>query len=231
MEPDRKPAERAHRPIRTYVIRGKITRAQLRAYQQLYPVYGLPFAREKLDFEKVFGRKAPVILEIGFGMGDATMEIAAQHPQMDYLAVEVYKPGVGSLLRKIQNKQLTNVRIIHHDAIEVLEHMIENGSLAGVHIFFPDPWPKKRHHKRRIIQPRFIQLVTDKLSPGGYIHICTDWQDYAEHILSVLQQEPRLQNSARGFAPRPAWRPLTKYEQHGLRKDHPVREVHFVRTG
>ena len=169
------------------------------------------------------------MLEIGFGMGEATAEIAAKHPDLNYLAVEVFKPGVGSLLRRIDEGRLQNIRIINHDAIEVLQHMIPDESLAGIHIFFPDPWPKKRHHKRRLIQPAIVSLLTDKLEIGGYVHVCTDWQDYAEHILCVLAEEPRLKNTAADFVPRPAWRPMTKFERQGLRVQHPVWDLHFER--
>ncbi len=217
------------RKVRSFVIRGKITKAQKRAYETLFPVYGIPFQESLLNFADVFGREAPVVMEIGFGMGEATAEIAAQHPEIDYLAVDVFKPGVGSLLRRIQERNLTNVRVMHWDAVEVLQHMIPDDSLHGIHIFFPDPWPKKRHHKRRLIQPPFVRLMAQKLAPGGYVHICTDWQDYAEQILEVLEAEPLLRNSAEGFAPRPEWRPLTKFEQQGLRDHRGVWDVHFIK--
>lgn len=216
--------------IRSFVSgRGRMTRGQRRAYHMLLPQFGIPFSDHPLDFESVFGRRAPVILEIGFGMGEATAEIAEHHPEIDYLGVEVYAPGVGHLLRLIREKNLTNIRVIHHDAVEVLERMIPEQSLAGIHIFFPDPWPKRRHHKRRLIQPPFVRLATGKLQIGGYIHVATDWPDYAEQILNVLTEEPRLENVANGFAPRPPWRPLTKFEQRGLAEAHRVWDVIFKR--
>ena len=223
------PTDRPLRKVRSFVIRGKITRAQKRAYQTLFPKYGIPYQPSPLNIEDVFGRQAPVVLEIGSGMGEATAEIAAQHPEIDYLAVEVFKAGVGSLLRRIEEKQLKNLRIIHHDAVEVLQTMIPDASLFGIHIFFPDPWPKKRHHKRRLIQPPFVQLLSQKLKPGGYIHLCTDWEDYAEHMLSVLQNEPTLKNVASDYISRPEWRPLTRFEQQGIQEGRRIRDLHFVR--
>ncbi len=218
-----------HRTVRSFVIRGKITRGQKRAYEQLMPKYGIPFAEKLLDFSEVFGRSAPTVMEIGFGMGEATFEIARNHPEINYLAVDVFRAGIGSLLRRVEEAGLQNLRVIHHDAVEVLQHMIPDAGLAAIHIFFPDPWPKKRHHKRRLIQPPFVRLAARKLSPGGYLHICTDWQDYGEQILQVLEAEPLLQNSAAGFIPRPEWRPLTKYERTAMAAGRSVWEVHFLR--
>jgi len=225
------PADRPLRKVRSFVIRGKITRAQKRAYQQLFPLYGIPYRPEPLNFEHAFGRRAPVVLEIGSGMGEATAEFAENHPEINYLAVEVFKAGVGSLLRRIEERQLANIRLIHHDAVEVLQTMIPDESLCGIHIFFPDPWPKKRHHKRRLIQPSFAQLAAQKLQRGGYIHICTDWEDYAEHILNVLDGEPALKNVADGFIPRPPWRPITKFERQGLQEGRQIRDIHFIKRG
>ncbi|MEO1766274.1 tRNA (guanosine(46)-N7)-methyltransferase TrmB [Thiobacter aerophilum] len=204
-----------------------MSRAQSRALKTLLPVYGLPYRPQWLNLDEVFGRHAPRILEIGFGMGETTAAIACDHPELDFIGVEVHTPGIGSLLKQIHEKALTNVRIIAHDAVEVLAHMIPPQSLDGVHIFFPDPWPKKRHHKRRLIQPAFVALVADRLRPGGYLHIATDWQPYAEQILAVLSAQPHLENTAAGFAPRPSWRPITKFESRGLKLGHGVWDVLF----
>jgi len=217
-----------HRPVRSFVLRqGRISNAQARAYQQLMPLYGIPYAPEPLDLERVFGRAAPKILEIGFGMGETTAAIAAANPDKDYLGIEVHTPGVGSLLKQIEERGLRNVRVIQHDAVEVLQHMIAPATLDGVQIFFPDPWPKKRHHKRRLIQPPFVALVASRLKSGGTLHVATDWEDYAQQILEVLSAEPALENTAEGFAPRPASRPQTKFEARGLRLGHGVWDVIF----
>jgi tRNA (guanine-N7-)-methyltransferase len=220
--------EEFHRPIRSFVLRqGRMSNAQTRALETLLPRYGIPYLEAPLDLDATFGSAAPKILEIGFGMGDSTATIAAAHPQNDYLGVEVHAPGVGSLLNQIENLGLTNLRIIQHDAVEVLKHMIAPASLDGVHIFFPDPWHKKRHHKRRLIQPELVVLLCDKLKPGGYLHAATDWQEYAEHILAVLLAEPKLANTAVDYAPKPEYRPLTKFEQRGIRLGHGVWDIVF----
>lgn len=216
------------RPIRSFVLRqGRMSVAQQRAHDNLKAVYGIPYAVRPLDLAAAFGRDAPKILEIGFGMGDATAIIARAHPENDYLGIEVHGPGVGSLLNQIQERALTNLRIIQHDAVEVLRDMISDASLAGVHVFFPDPWHKKRHHKRRLIKPDLIALIASKLSPNGYLHCATDWEDYAIQILDVLSGEPSLSNTADGYAPRPAYRPLTKFEQRGIRLGHGVWDIVF----
>ena len=221
---------RPHRAIRSYVLRqGRLTDAQRRAHAELLPRFGIAFSREPPDLAAVFGRSAPRILEIGFGMGESTAEIAARHPGSDFLGIEVHTPGVGSLLRRVAERDLTNVRVIQHDAVEVLEHMIAGGSLDGVHIFFPDPWPKKRHHKRRLIQPAFVALLASRMKPGAYLHVATDWEDYARQILEVLSAEPLLENTADGFAPRPEHRPLTRFENRGLTLGHRVWDVVFRR--
>jgi tRNA (guanine-N7-)-methyltransferase len=220
----------SHRHIRSYVLRqGRLTAAQARAHAQLMPRYGVPYATEPLDLDRVFGRSAPRVLEIGFGMGDTTAEIAAAHPGSDYLGVEVHTPGVGSLLNRIAALGLANVRVIQHDAVEVLERMIAPGALDGVHVFFPDPWPKKRHHKRRLVQPPLVALLASRMKPGGYFHVATDWEDYASQILEVLSAEPLLANTVNGFAPRPAYRPLTKFENRSLKLGHRVWDVIFRR--
>ena len=218
------------KPIRSYVLRqGRISNAQKRAHATLLPKYGIPYAVSLLDLNRVFGRMAPKILEIGFGMGESTATIAGEHPGNDYLAIEVHTPGVGSLLRQIDAAELSNVRIIQHDAMEVLQQMLAPDSFSGVHIFFPDPWPKKRHHKRRLIQPDFISLLCQRMKAGAYLHVATDWQDYAEHILAVLDAEPGLANTAENYAPRPDYRPLTKFEQRGLKLGHRVWDLVFKR--
>jgi tRNA (guanine-N7-)-methyltransferase len=218
----------AHPPIRSFVLRqGRVSNAQARAYEEELPRFGIPYARERLDLPHAFGRAAPKILEIGFGMGETTATIAAAHPEHDYLAIEVHTPGVGSLLKQIRDAGLANIRIIQHDAVEVLEHMIAPGALDGANVFFPDPWPKKRHHKRRLIQAPLVALLASRLRSGAIVHIATDWAEYAEQILAVLAAEPTLANTAVGFAPRPASRPLTKFETRGLALGHRVFDVVF----
>ncbi len=218
------------RPIRSFVLRqGRISSAQARALDVLWPHYGVPYAEAPLDLERLFGRTAPKILEIGFGMGEATAQIASANPENDYLGVEVHGPGVGSLLKQVAAEGLTNVRVIRHDAMDVLCHMLTPAELSGAHLFFPDPWHKKRHHKRRLIQPTLVSLLADRLKPGGYVHVATDWQDYAEHILAVFVAEPNLVNTVANYAPRPAYRPRTKFEQRGLRLGHDVWDIVFRR--
>jgi tRNA (guanine-N7-)-methyltransferase len=220
----------SQRSIRSYVLRqGRVSNAQQRAHDELLPLYGVPYRAQALDLQQLFGRNAPKILEIGFGMGETTAEIAAAHPHNDYLGIEVHTPGVGSLLKQLRERALTNVRIVQHDAVEVLQNMIAPAVLDGAHVFFPDPWPKKRHHKRRLIQPAFVALITSRLRPGGYIHAATDWQEYAEQMLAVLGAEPALENTAAGYAPRPAYRPQTKFETRGLRLGHGVWDLVFRR--
>lgn len=206
-----------------------MSRAQRLACDQLLPVYGIPYDRGLLDFEQVFERRAPTILEIGFGMGETTARIAAQHPESNFIGIEVHSPGVGSLLKQLAEQELTNVRVIQHDAVEVVRDMIAPESLRGIHVFFPDPWPKKRHHKRRLLQPDFVSVLSQRLEHGGYLHVATDWQEYAEHILEVLTAELALENSAPRYAPRPAHRPQTKFEARGLRLGHGVWDVIFRR--
>lgn len=206
-----------------------MSNAQQRAYDTLLPQYGIPYAQQFLDLDSIFGRSAPRVLEIGFGMGETTATIAARHPENDYLGIEVHTPGVGSLLKRIAELNLTNVRIIQHDAVEVLTHMIAPHTFDAVHIFFPDPWPKKRHHKRRLIQAPLISTLCERMKPGAYVHVATDWQDYAEQILAVMSAEPQLRNTADGFAPRPDYRPQTKFETRGLKLGHRVWDVIFRR--
>lgn len=223
--------ETHHSHIRSYVLRqGRVSNAQGRAVENLLPKFGITHSLQLIDYIELFSRPAPTILEIGFGMGETTATIAATNPQNNYLAIEVHTPGVGNLLKEIDAQQLSNLRIIQHDAIEILRDMIPAASLAGVHIFFPDPWPKKRHHKRRLIQASLVKTLCDKLLPGGYIHVATDWQEYAEHILATLAAEPLLANSADAYAPRPPYRPLTKFEQRGLKLGHDVWDIIFTRN-
>ncbi len=218
------------RTVRSYVRRtGRTTSGQTRALQQLAPLYVLPFAPRPLDFTHCFGRAAPTLFEIGFGMGEATANVAARMPQHNFLACDVHDAGVGSLLLRIEEQRLGNVRIIAHDAVEVLEQMLPDDSLAGVHVFFPDPWHKTRHHKRRLIQPALVSTLAQRLQPGGYLHCATDWQPYAEQMLVVLGAEPLLRNTVEGFAPRPDYRPLTKFENRGLRLGHGVWDLVFAR--
>lgn len=216
------------RPIRSFVLRqGRVSTAQQRAYDTLMPRFGIAFGPGYLDLDRVFGRAAPKILEIGFGMGETTARIAASHPQNDYLALEVHTPGVGALLKTLGEQNLVNVRIIQHDAVEIVQAMLAPTSLDGIHIFFPDPWPKKRHHKRRLIQPGFVSLLATRLKIGATLHVATDWEEYATHILGVLAAEPALENTAAGYAPRPAGRPQTKFEERGLKLGHPVFDIIF----
>lgn len=207
-----------------------MSEAQHRAYDTGLVQWGIAYTPAPLDVASVFERNAPTILEIGFGMGRTTADIAEAHPQNNYLGVEVHTPGVGSLLKEIQVRGLTNIRIIQHDAVEVLTHMLADGVLAGAHIYFPDPWPKKRQQKRRLIQPPLIALLAQKLAPGGYLHCATDWEDYAVQILEVLSAEPTLKNTAEEFSPRPEWRPTTKFEQRGINLGHGVWDVLFKKA-
>ncbi|WKB52586.1 tRNA (guanosine(46)-N7)-methyltransferase TrmB [Eleftheria terrae] len=223
------PAEVAHpRSIRSYVMRaGRTTEGQARALAELGPRYVLPYQETVLDVDAAFGRHAPTVFEIGFGMGDATAHIAALRPDENFIGCEVHEPGVGALLKRIGEQQLENLRIIRHDAVQVLEHMIAPDSLAGVHIFFPDPWHKLRHHKRRLIQAPFVAQLVSRLAPGGYLHCATDWEPYAQQMLQVLSEAEGLENTADGYAPKPAYRPLTKFENRGLRLGHGVWDLVF----
>ena len=220
--------EARQRPIRSYVLRqGRISNSQRRAHADLLPVYGVPFSPAVVDLDRLFGRAAPKVIEIGFGMGETTAAIAQQHPESDYLGVDVHTPGVGSLLKRISDLHLENVRLVQHDAVEVLRHMIAPDTLAGVHVFFPDPWPKKRHHKRRLIQSPFVALLASRMKPGAYLHACTDWEDYAQHMLAMLSAESMLSNAASGYADRPATRPETKFERRGLELGHRIWDLVF----
>jgi tRNA (guanine-N7-)-methyltransferase len=225
-----------HGHIRSFVRRaGRLSPAQEKYYAEMMPKIGIPYAPQPLDLAAVFGRNAPKILEIGTGMGETTAHIAAAHGDIDYLGVEVHVPGIGALCKQIAERQLSNLRICAHDAVAVVRDMLPENSLAGVHVFFPDPWHKARHNKRRLIQAPFVSLLASRLKPGGYIHCATDWEDYAQQMLAVLSDESALLNSvaatdsANGFAPRPAYRPLTKFENRGLRLGHGVWDLVFIR--
>jgi tRNA (guanine-N7-)-methyltransferase len=225
------------RPIRSFVLRGgRMGPGQQRALDELGPRFVLPHDGQPLDLEQAFGRRAPCVLEIGFGMGDATAQIAAAHPHLDYLGVEVHVAGVGALLKRIGEQGLTNIRIVQHDAVEVLRDGVKPGTLDAVHVYFPDPWHKARHHKRRLIQPPLVALLASRLAPGGLVHCATDWEPYAQQMLEVLRAEPLLRPTSAhppepdGFTPRPPWRPPTKFEQRGLRLGHGVWDLLFERT-
>ncbi len=218
-------------PIRSFVRRqGRISNAQRSAYETLLPKYGIHFKPDLIDLNHVFDRNASKILEIGFGMGESTATIAQSNPDNDYLAIEVHTPGVGSLLNQIETLKLTNLRIIQHDATEVLQYMLSAECFDGIHIFFPDPWPKAKHHKRRLIQPAFISNLCKHLKQDGYLHTATDWEDYAVQMLEVLHKEPQLVNTALNYAPRPNYRPMTKFEQRGLKLGHRVWDLIFQKN-
>ncbi len=224
--------EKRYGHIRSFVLRqGHLSSAQKRFHEEVMPRAGIPYRAELLDLNAAFGRPAPKIMEIGCGMGDTTAEIAAAHPENDYLGIEVHTPGVGNLCKHIAEKDLGNLRICQHDAVEVVRDMLPESSLDGIHVFFPDPWHKKRHHKRRLIQGPFVALLAARLKPGGYLHCATDWEEYARQMVDVLAAEPSLINSAAaadgGFAPRPAYRPVTRFENRGLRLGHGVWDVVF----
>ena len=219
--------ERHHRQIRSFVRRaGRLTASQERALEELWPGYGVEYAPGALDFETLFGRSAPVVLEIGFGNGDTLVEMAAARPDQDFLGIEVHEPGVGHCLIKADKAGVSNLKLVVHDAIEVLENQVASGSLSRINLYFPDPWPKKRHHKRRLIQPAFVELLVSRLAAGGRLHLATDWEDYAQQMLAVLEAQVGLENltGPGRFAGRPASRPLTKFEARGRRLGH--RRVH-----
>lgn len=218
------------RRIRSFVRReGRLTEGQASAISRGWPQWGVDYTPTIQDWDTLFGRKAPRYLEIGFGMGGATAEIARHHPQNDYLGIEVHRPGMGNLLKLIEQDALTNLRLMSHDAVDVVNQMIAADSLDGVLVFFPDPWHKARHHKRRLIQPEFVRMLVSRLKPGGTIHCATDWENYAEQMLEVLSADPHLENTAADYAERPAYRPLTKFEARGLKLGHGVWDLVFRR--
>ena len=217
-------------PIRSFVLRaGRMGPGQQRAMLEMGPRFLVPYAPQLLDWDATFGRQAPRVLEIGFGMGTATAAVAAAQPDTDFIGIEVHGPGVGALLKLIGEQQLSNVRVLRHDAVEVLLNMVAPTSLAGIHIWFPDPWHKLKHNKRRLIQAPFVAQLVQFLAPGGYLHCATDWEPYAQQMLQVLQAEPGLVNTSENFAPRPAWRPLTKFEDRGLKLGHGVWDLLYRR--
>lgn len=237
MAPDFPPADDGadaarHRPIRSFVLRqGRQTDAQKRAFDLHWPAYGLDFAGRAIDFDAVFGRRAPRIVEIGFGNGEQLLFAARNEPQHDFIGIEVHGPGVGRLLNAAADEGLRNLRVFQHDAVEVLRDAVAPASLAQVRIYFPDPWHKKRHHKRRLVQPGFVALLCEQLAPGGLLHLATDWENYAGHMLDVLDAEPRLRNRAgpRGTMPRPEWRRQTHFESRGLKLGHGVWDLLYDR--
>jgi len=217
--------------IKSFIRRiGRMTTGQKQALDTLWERYCLDH-EAAYDFAAIFGRSAPVILEIGFGNGESLAKTAEQNPDKDYIGIEVHKPGVGNLLAQLERRGITNVRVFYHDAIEVLEKCIPGQSLAGVHLFFPDPWHKRKHHKRRIVRPSFVHLIAQKLVSQGYFHAATDWQHYAQHILKILTAEEQFSNqsSSQDYCPRPEYRPLTKFEQRGIRLGHGVWDLIFTR--
>jgi tRNA (guanine-N7-)-methyltransferase len=222
----------APRAVHSYAARGRLTKAQRRAVETLWPRYGIEAGSAPLNLDEVFGRDAPRRMEIGYGMGDALITMAAADPDRDYLGVEIYPPGIGSVLKKIDAAQLHNIRLLWGDATQILSTQIPAAALEAVYIYFPDPWPKKRHHKRRLVQPPLARLLADRLAPGGRLHLATDWEDYALHMLEVLGATPGLVNTAGAarFAQRPAERPLTKFERRGQRLGHGVWDLVFTRA-
>jgi tRNA (guanine-N7-)-methyltransferase len=223
---------RERRPVRSFVLRGgRLTDGQQRALDELWPRWGLEPGGDVLDFSAAFGSDKPVILEIGFGNGDATWRMAEAEPQHNFLAVEVHRPGVGRLLLRLEERGIGNVRVVCADAVEVLRERVPPESLGGVRIYFPDPWPKQRHHKRRILQPAFVDLLAARMRSGAILHLATDWAPYAEHMLEVLRGSDWFENlsPAGGSCPRPDWRPVTKYERRGERLGHPVSDLVFRR--
>jgi tRNA (guanine-N(7)-)-methyltransferase len=230
---EKNPVPEEHkRSIRSFVLRqGHMTAAQQRAIDTLWPRFGIDYCRQTVDLNACFGRSNPKVLEIGFGMGTATAEIAKRLPDTDFLAVDVHGPGVGNLLKLIEDGQLGNIRVMRHDAVEVVEDMLADASLDGIHIFFPDPWHKKRHNKRRLVQAPFVAKLLPKLKSGGYIHMATDWEEYAAQMLEVLGGFAELQNTADGYAPTPDYRPKTKFEARGKRLGHGVWDLVFKKIG
>lgn len=226
-------AELRKRKIRSFVRReGRLTKGQEKAMAEQWPIMGIEYQPQLLDLDQVFQRSAPRVLEIGFGMGGSLVEMAKAAPEWDYMGIEVHTPGVGACLMAAAQAELRNLRVMCHDAVEVFEHMLAEQSLDRVQLFFPDPWHKARHHKRRIVQPAFVEMVRTKLKVGGEFHMATDWKNYAEHMLEVMNAAPGYSNAATSgdYMPRPDYRPLTKFEQRGHRLGHGVWDLIFTRT-
>lgn len=216
------------REIKTYVLRiGRMTAAQERAYNELAPSWCIPFEHKMINFADIFGNTNPIVIEIGFGMGDATVKLAEANPDVNYIGIEVHRPGVGRVLNEIQRLNLKNLYLIEHDALEVLEYMVGDNSINGFHIFFPDPWPKKRHHKRRLVQRPRTDLIAKKIAPKGYLYFVTDWLEYAEFALEQLNDTPGLKNKYDGFAEPQSWRSQTKFERKGINADRVITELYF----
>lgn len=216
------------RPVRTFVRReGRLTPGQQRALDELFPYYGVELGDQPLDLGRLFRRTAPVVLDIGFGDGEALAEIAANHPERDYLGIEVHRPGVGRLLRQLDDQAIPNVRVAAADAVQVMRYHIGTASLAGIQLFYPDPWPKKRHHKRRMVQPAWLELAASRLTDGGFLHMTTDWADYAEHMLEALASSEAFDNIAGPgeYASDPGERPPTKFERRGRERGHNVHDI------
>jgi tRNA (guanine-N7-)-methyltransferase len=211
--------------------KGRLTGAQARALEELWPVFGIEPGTSRLDTERLFGREAPLVVEIGFGNGEATWRMARNEPGRDFIGIEVHKPGVGHLLQKLHEHDLSNVRIARQDAVDFIRDRLPGESVDQVRIYFPDPWPKKRHHKRRIIQPDFLDLLARRIRPGGLLHMATDWQAYAESMVEICAAHPAFENrsSDGGYCPRPEWRPQTKYELRGERLGQPSRDILLIR--
>lgn len=225
--------EKMHRPIRSFVLRqGRLTPGQQRAFDLLWPLYGIEYNAETLNLTNLFGNDNPTFVEIGFGNGESLAAMAAAHPEQNYLGIEVHGPGVGHLLLKIEELGLSNIRIMKHDAIEVLNHCLTASCLQGLFLFFPDPWHKKRHHKRRILNATFLEQLYRVIKPGGFFHAATDWEDYAVQMMAVLSDASQQFKNSAGegcYTPRPDYRPLTKFEQRGHRLGHGVWDLIFIR--
>lgn len=220
-----------YRTIKTFVLRaGRMTPTQQKDYTELSGRWCIPYMGTVLNYTEIFSNTNPVVMEIGFGMGKATAIITENNPDINYLGVEVHRPGIGRLLGEIRRKNLQNLFIIEHDALEVLEQMIPDNSVAGYHIFFPDPWPKKKHHKRRLIQRPHTDLLVKKLAPGGYLYMVTDWEPYADFALEQLDKTPLLHNKYEGFAPRQTWRPETRFEEKGKNALRTIHELYFLKN-
>ncbi|MDH5473116.1 MAG: tRNA (guanosine(46)-N7)-methyltransferase TrmB [Gammaproteobacteria bacterium] len=221
------------RTIRSFVKReGRLTDGQQRALDNLWPEFGIDYTTDIINIDQLFGRTAPVVLEIGFGNGDSLFQMAQNNPDKNYIGIEVHRPGVGHLLHLIETHNIKNIRVICHDAVDVIEHQIANNSLDCIQLFFPDPWHKKKHHKRRIVQQKFVDLLATKLKTGGIFHLATDWENYAQHMLDVMSQNPNFKNLSpdNAFSPRPDDRPITKFEKRGHRLGHNVWDLFFKRT-